>query len=91
MRSSDYYYEQFVSLADYNSKLFICNYIQLTTGVKFLHNGGVVHGDLNSLNVLITEFGNAIVTGFGHSINHTSLLATSHINGQVRTILLLSH
>ncbi|KAG6908793.1 hypothetical protein DXG01_003322 [Tephrocybe rancida] len=36
----------------------------VSSGMDYLHKHGVVHGDLKSLNVLITEFERACLTGF---------------------------
>ncbi|KAG6877742.1 hypothetical protein C0993_004456 [Termitomyces sp. T159_Od127] len=39
----------------------------VASGIKYLHENGVVHGDLKSLNVLITKFERACLADFGLS------------------------
>ncbi|KAG6877741.1 hypothetical protein C0993_004455 [Termitomyces sp. T159_Od127] len=39
----------------------------IASGMKYLHDNGVVHGDLKSLNVLVTESGRACLADFGFS------------------------
>ncbi|KAG5351155.1 hypothetical protein C0989_007700 [Termitomyces sp. Mn162] len=39
----------------------------VASGMKYLHENGVVHGDLKSVNILITEFERACLADFGFS------------------------
>ena len=41
---------------------------QIAIGLEYLHNEGIVHGDLHGGNVLIDENGNARLTDFGLSL-----------------------
>ncbi|KAG6856162.1 hypothetical protein H0H87_006969 [Tephrocybe sp. NHM501043] len=47
------------------------------SGMRYLHDQGVVHGDLKSLNILVTESGQACLTDFGFSY----VTNTAGING----------
>ncbi|KAJ3567064.1 hypothetical protein NP233_g6603 [Leucocoprinus birnbaumii] len=43
---------------------FICDVI---TGLEYLHDRNIIHGDLKGVNVLVTSFGRACITDFGLS------------------------
>ncbi|KAG6873348.1 hypothetical protein C0995_000208 [Termitomyces sp. Mi166 len=46
----------------YNGNIF-----DVVSGIKYLHENGVVHGDLKSVNILVTEFERACLADFGFS------------------------
>ncbi|CAE6513749.1 unnamed protein product [Rhizoctonia solani] len=41
---------------------------QVSSAVAYLHDNGVIHGDIKAQNVLVSEDGNAKVTGFSNSL-----------------------
>ncbi|KAH7317467.1 kinase-like domain-containing protein [Rhizoctonia solani] len=47
-------------------KLKMCT--QVSRAIAYLHEAGVVHGDIKAQNVLVSDDGSAKLTGFGHSI-----------------------
>ena len=68
--------------------------LQVASGLKYLHDHHVIHGDLSGNNVLIDDEGNAQITDFGRaSVLDTEEFMTSLIAGSVDFIApeLFSH
>ncbi|KAG2143532.1 kinase-like domain-containing protein, partial [Suillus bovinus] len=60
---------------------------QVVDGLKYLHEQGVIHGDLTSKNVVIDNDGNAFLTDFGLSVALVEAdrsYYNSHSSGAVR-------
>jgi hypothetical protein len=58
--------------------VFICG---LFLGLMYLHSKGLVHGNLNPSNILVTERGECLIAGFGHaSIPGSSPAQTRYAN-----------
>ncbi|KAF8593104.1 kinase-like protein [Ceratobasidium sp. AG-I] len=59
---------------------------QVACGLVYLHDCGVVHGDLKGANVLVSEDGDALLTDFGNAVlrertlKFTSTTAKSHLS-----------
>ena len=41
---------------------------QIAQGLEYLHNEGIIHGDLHAANILVDDKGNACLTDFGLSL-----------------------
>jgi len=52
--------------------------IQLCKGLKFIHDNGLIHGDLNPSNVIISQSGIAKITDFGLSLHIDNLNITEN-------------
>ncbi|KAF8602014.1 kinase-like protein, partial [Ceratobasidium sp. AG-I] len=42
--------------------------IGICEGLSYLHSGGVIHGDLKGLNVMINDYGAPLITDFGNAV-----------------------
>ncbi|KAG6909114.1 hypothetical protein DXG01_001988 [Tephrocybe rancida] len=63
-------YKTFVSLRDGAAQDLLDllqKIVGVAAGLEYLHNNGVIHGDLKCLNVLVTSSQEACLTGFGFS------------------------
>ncbi|CAE7195130.1 unnamed protein product, partial [Rhizoctonia solani] len=48
------------------NRAYLCN--QVIEGLQYLHNAGVIHGDLRARTIMISEQGTVQITGFGGSV-----------------------
>ncbi|KEP46069.1 tyrosine kinase domain protein [Rhizoctonia solani 123E] len=53
--------------------------VQICEGLSYLHNTGVVHGDLKGINVLISEDGTPVLADFGSSTMKDQTLKIAHL------------
>ncbi|KGG53066.1 putative serine/threonine protein kinase [Mitosporidium daphniae] len=51
-----------------NSKIFAYIFKEIAEGVKFMHQNGIVHGDLKSENILISKKGDVKIADFGGAV-----------------------
>lgn len=53
--------------ADFPSKVISQYLYQIANGLDYLHNNGIIHGDLKSDNIILTKRGTPKISDFGHS------------------------
>ncbi|KAH7338152.1 kinase-like domain-containing protein [Rhizoctonia solani] len=56
----------YLKLRSNANRAYLCN--QIIEGLLYLHDTGVIHGDLRSRNVMISKQGTVQITGFGGSV-----------------------
>ncbi|OCH83640.1 kinase-like protein [Obba rivulosa] len=54
-------------LYSHNDANRVCLLYEVSLGMRYLHDEGIVHGDLKGVNVLIDESNHALITDFGLS------------------------
>ncbi|CAE6474286.1 unnamed protein product [Rhizoctonia solani] len=59
--------------------------VQICEGLSYLHNTGVVHGDLKGINVLISDDGTPVLADFGSSTMKDQTLKIAH-PGEIRAL-----